>query len=108
MQKVSKKIKDFKKSSLDPQRAKLINPEVFLYPMSKWHLYSDFKDGKNTGGRIEFVWFFGIIGLFVLLLACINCDEHQYRTFAKKGKRNRNKKDNWFKIGGTINYSILF
>ena len=72
MQKVSKKIKDFKKSSLNPQRAKLINPEVFLYPMSKWHLYSDFKDGKNTGGRIEFVWFFGIIGLFVLLLACIN------------------------------------
>ena len=47
-------------------------PEVFLHPMSKWHLYSDFKEGKNVGGRIEFVWMFGVIGVFVLLLACIN------------------------------------
>jgi hypothetical protein len=47
-------------------------PEVFLHPMSKWHLYSEFKEGKNVGGRIEFVWMFGIIGVFVLLLACIN------------------------------------
>jgi ABC-type antimicrobial peptide transport system permease subunit len=40
--------------------------------MSKWHLQSDFKDGINTGGRIQDVWMFGIIGIFVLLLACIN------------------------------------
>jgi ABC-type antimicrobial peptide transport system permease subunit len=48
------------------------NPELFLHPMSKWHLYGEFKDGVNVGGRIQFVWLFGIIGLFVLLLACIN------------------------------------
>ena len=47
-------------------------PEVILQPMSKWHLYNEFKNGKNTGGAIQFVWMFGIIGLFVLLLACIN------------------------------------
>jgi putative ABC transport system permease protein len=47
-------------------------PEVFLHPMAKWHLYSEFKEGVITGGRIEFVWLFGIIGGFVLLLACIN------------------------------------
>ena len=46
--------------------------EVFLFPMNRWHLYSDFKNGVNTGGRIQFVWLFGIIGAFVLLLACIN------------------------------------
>ena len=40
--------------------------------MNKWHLYSEFKDGINTGGDIQFVWMFGIIGVFVLLLACIN------------------------------------
>jgi putative ABC transport system permease protein len=45
---------------------------VFLHPMNKWHLYSEFKDGINTGGDIQFVWMFGIIGMFVLLLACIN------------------------------------
>jgi putative ABC transport system permease protein len=47
-------------------------PEVLLHPMSKWHLYSEFKQGINTGGPIQFVWMFGTIGLFVLLLACIN------------------------------------
>ncbi|MBD2755204.1 ABC transporter permease [Spirosoma validum] len=47
-------------------------PEVVLYPMSRWHLYSDWKNGVNEGGRIQFVWLFGIIGVFVLFLACIN------------------------------------
>jgi len=47
-------------------------PEMILYPMSQWHLISDFKDGRPSGGRITFVWLFGIVGVFVLLLACIN------------------------------------
>jgi putative ABC transport system permease protein len=47
-------------------------PDLFLFPMHQWHLYSEFKNGVNAGGRIEFVWLFGIIGIFVLLLACIN------------------------------------
>ncbi|MHB1178925.1 MAG: ABC transporter permease, partial [Daejeonella sp.] len=46
--------------------------ELFLHPMNKWHLYSEFKNGKVSGGRIRYVWMFGTIGLFVLLLACIN------------------------------------
>ena len=40
--------------------------------MSKWHLYSEFKNGVRESGPIQFVWLFGIIGGFVLLLACIN------------------------------------
>lgn len=47
-------------------------PKLFLWPMEKWHLYSRFKNGVPSGGRIENVWLFGIIGTFVLLLACIN------------------------------------
>src|SRR4029077_15387276 len=43
-----------------------------LHPMDRVHLYDEFKNGKETGGRIQFVWLFGIIGVFVLLLACIN------------------------------------
>ena len=45
---------------------------ILIQPMDNWHLYSDFKDGKVAGGRIKFVWLFSIIGIFVLLLACIN------------------------------------
>jgi ABC-type antimicrobial peptide transport system permease subunit len=46
--------------------------EMFLYPMSRWRLYSNFKDGFEDGGRIEFVRMFGIIAAFILLIACIN------------------------------------
>ena len=46
--------------------------EFFLQPMRLWHLYSEFKNGVNVGGGIQYVWLFGIIGAFVLLLACIN------------------------------------
>jgi putative ABC transport system permease protein len=46
--------------------------ELVLQPMDKWRLYSEFKNGKATGGRIQFIWLFSIIGVFVLLLACIN------------------------------------
>jgi len=71
LDKVSFKIRDAKLNKVNKQLAKK-KPALFLHPMSKWHLYSDFKNGVNTGGRIQYVWMFGIIGSFVLLLACIN------------------------------------
>ena len=40
--------------------------------MDKWRLNSEFKNGQAAGGRIQFIWLFSIIGVFVLLLACIN------------------------------------
>jgi putative ABC transport system permease protein len=46
--------------------------ELVLQPMDDWRLNNEFKNGKVVGGRIQFVWLFGIIGVFVLLLACIN------------------------------------
>ncbi|HJP61938.1 MAG TPA: ABC transporter permease [Mucilaginibacter sp.] len=48
------------------------NEHLLLHPMDKWRLYSDFENGKIKGGRIQYVWLFGVIGTFVLLLACIN------------------------------------
>ncbi|MBO0948399.1 ABC transporter permease [Fibrella forsythiae] len=66
---VSAKIKDIRMKRDNPPGYK---PEFFLHPISKWHLYHDFKDGVNTGGLITFVWLFGAIGVIVLLLACIN------------------------------------
>src|SRR5665213_1311111 len=43
-----------------------------LFPLDKLHLYNEFTNGKMSGGRIQTIWLFGIIGVFVLLLACIN------------------------------------
>jgi putative ABC transport system permease protein len=65
--KVSSKVKDISKVHF-----KEANDEIILHPMAQWHLYNEFTNGKITGGRIQFVWLFGIIGVFVLLLACIN------------------------------------
>ena len=68
---VNARIKDAKLKKLNPELQKK-RPALFLLPMSKWHLYAEFKNGVNTGGAIQYVWMFGTIGLFVLLLACIN------------------------------------
>jgi putative ABC transport system permease protein len=73
--KVEGRIKDLKKKNIAAQGDKVgasFNPVVFLHPMDRWHLYSEFKQGINVGGDIKFVWLFGLIGVFVLLLACIN------------------------------------
>jgi len=68
---LSAKIKDAKLRKVNPKLA-LKKPALFLHPMDDWHLRSEFKNGVNTGGAIQYVWMFGIIGAFVLLLACIN------------------------------------
>ncbi len=71
MNKVSAKIKNLMLNRVSAEKAKS-KPVVFLFPMSRWHLYSDFDNGVNVGGSIKFVWLYGMIGVFVLLLACIN------------------------------------
>lgn len=49
------------------------NPELFLLPMRDWHLKSEFENGvRVTSSKLQSVWYFSIIGCFVLLLACIN------------------------------------
>src|SRR4029079_18156522 len=47
--------------------------EIFLHPMSEWHLNSEFENGKLVQSkRMMLLIYFGLIGIFVLILACIN------------------------------------
>ena len=62
------KIKDIMQRHSNGQE----DTELFLYPISKWHLYSKFENGKILGGRIETVRLFGLIAVVILLIACIN------------------------------------
>ncbi|HEY4337057.1 MAG TPA: ABC transporter permease [Puia sp.] len=48
------------------------NWQMFLYPMNRWRLYSNFKGAVEDGGRIVFVRLFAIVASFILLIACIN------------------------------------
>ncbi len=45
---------------------------LFLHPMERWRLHTEFKNGVESGGRIEVVRLFGIIAIFILVIACIN------------------------------------
>jgi len=69
---LSARIKGLKAKHLDAERLKH-NPELFVHPMSRWHLYSKFENRKIVmSDQLQFVWLYGIIGAFVLSLACIN------------------------------------
>jgi ABC-type antimicrobial peptide transport system permease subunit len=68
---VNAKIINIKQDNVAPED-KHLHSEIFLHPMSDWHLRSHWEDGKQTDGLITNVWLFGIIGVFVLILACIN------------------------------------
>ncbi len=70
MESVTSKILEVKQKLNENSRE--FNAQLFLFPMEDWHLRSSFENGKQAGGRIKYVWLFGIIGGFVLLLACIN------------------------------------
>jgi ABC-type antimicrobial peptide transport system permease subunit len=48
------------------------NVELFVQPYQEMYLYGDFENGKQAGGRIEYVRIFLVVAVFVLLIACIN------------------------------------
>ncbi len=57
---------------LERHGEKDIKHEVFLHPLERWRLHSNFENGKEAGGQIEYVQLFTVIAIFVLVIACIN------------------------------------
>ncbi|MBK5270755.1 MAG: ABC transporter permease [Bacteroidia bacterium] len=68
---INSKIINAKQDNVSADEKKF-KAEIFLHPMKDWHLRSNWENGIKTGGLIQYVWLFGIVGIFVLLLACIN------------------------------------
>ena len=56
----------------DMKQEAATHPQMWLHPMQDWHLYARFKNGLVDNGPVQYVWLVGMIGFFVLLLACIN------------------------------------
>jgi ABC-type antimicrobial peptide transport system permease subunit len=101
MEKVSGKIKNTKLSNVGKDEAKY-QWAVFLQPMKKWNLYNEFRNGKNTGGNIQYVWIFGIIGIFVLMLACIN-----FMNLATARSEKRAKEVGIRKTVGSLRWQLI-
>ena len=55
-----------------PPEWAITQPSVFFHPLKDWHLISEFKNGIASGGFIDYVRMFSIIGALVLIIACIN------------------------------------
>ncbi len=67
IEKFNSKIAGYVKSKLPESKTTL-----FVRPFSKGYLYGKYENGKQAGGRIEYVKLFSIIALFILVIACIN------------------------------------
>ena len=67
---VNSRLKNFIVNKNPPMKAYVYEP--FLFPFSKSHLWDEFKNGEVVGGKIDEVRLFAILGLCVLLIACIN------------------------------------
>lgn len=46
--------------------------ELFIRPYADGYLYDKYENGKQTGGRIEYVKLFSLIAIFILVIACVN------------------------------------
>jgi len=65
--KVNAKIKNYIRS-----KKKDSNVELFLQNYGESYLYSNWDNGKQAGGRIEYVRIFSVVAIIILLIACIN------------------------------------
>lgn len=50
----------------------VVKTTFFAYPLADLHLYGSFKNGKVSGGLIDGVKVMIIVGIFILLIACVN------------------------------------
>jgi len=63
----NQKIEDFLKEKHENSTSTL-----FARRFSSQHLYGNYENGVQAGGRISYVRLFSLIALFILLIACIN------------------------------------
>lgn len=63
---IEDKIRDFLVSKGEKKN------KLFIRSYADGYLYGDYKDGKQSGGRIEYVQLFSLIAVFILIIACIN------------------------------------
>jgi putative ABC transport system permease protein len=75
---------------------------LYLQPLTDIHLKSDFSNGLEPGGDIRYVYIFGVIALFMLLIACIN-----FMNLSTAAASKRVKEVGIRKVLGSVKYELI-
>ncbi|MFC1726612.1 ABC transporter permease [candidate division KSB1 bacterium] len=75
---------------------------LYLQPLTKIHLHSDFAADIGGHGEIKYVYIFSLIAVFVLVIACIN---FMNLATARSGKRAREV--GMRKVAGATRFDII-
>lgn len=97
---VSNKIKHFLDVYIKPTNSYKV--ELGMQRFGDSYLYSEFKNGEPTGGRIEYVQLFSIIAIFILIIACIN-----FMNLSTARSVTRSKEIGVRKIVGATRFALI-
>ncbi|HEV2478226.1 MAG TPA: FtsX-like permease family protein, partial [Puia sp.] len=85
-----------------PATGQFANRETFTQPITRNHLYSKVENGRLTGGLITMVRLFAVIGIFILLIACIN-----FMNLSTARSEKRAKEVGIRKVVGALKSSLI-
>jgi putative ABC transport system permease protein len=94
----NKAIKDIAKPHLEAG-SKL---EYFIYPITKMRLYSRFENGIQSGGRIAIIRMLGLLGVCLIVIACIN-----FVNLSTARAQKRAKEIGIRKVTGAVRRSLI-
>jgi len=86
----------------DDEYSDLDRLELSMQPFGEKYLYSNFKEGKVAGGRIEYVRLFSLVAVFILLIACIN-----FMNLSTARSMKRAKEIGVRKVNGALKTSLI-
>ncbi len=75
----------------------------FLVSYSDYYLFGNYENGKQAGGRIEYVRLFSIIAIFIVIIACIN-----FMNISTAKASRRQKEVGIKKATGASRFSLVF
>lgn len=85
-----------------PSDGQFASRKTFTQPISRIHLYSRVENGRLVGGLITMVRLFMVIGIFILLIACIN-----FMNLSTARSEKRAKEVGIRKVVGALKSSLI-
>ena len=75
---------------------------LHLWPLADIHLHSNLDSEIEANGKIEYIYIYGVIGVFILLIACIN-----FMNLSTARSARRSKEVGLRKVMGAVRNSLI-